>query len=401
MSGTPIYDVAIAGAGPGGSTLAALLAQQGLSVALFDRDEFPRDKLCGEFLSYDALPPLEIIGLLPELERHGATLIERCRIVGPRGTYEFELPRAARGVSRLLLDALLVRRAAALGATVREGWTVDAIRRLRDGFSLDTRDREREPQLVTAHIVVGAWGRWGRIDRQLERPFTRDMARRHFGFKRHYRPSASDALAPDTTPSQTIDLYSFPRGYLGVNGVEGGEVNICGLVHASSLDGLRGGWETFVDSLPREGEHLRRLFASHAPAQAQFLSSEPVIFAARSPAVNGILMVGDAAGIIDPLAGNGMAMAIQSALVAASIIVRRKLNDADAIAHEYDATYRAYFLDRIRWSRRVAKFLSRPGVVDTATRFVRFPSIGSLFLAKTRATDEQVERMVKAWEERR
>jgi flavin-dependent dehydrogenase len=126
-----------------------------------------------------------------------------------------------------------------------------------------------------------------------------------------------------------------------------------------------------------------------------------VIFAARSPAVNGILMVGDAAGIIDPLAGNGMAMAIQSALVAASIILRRSSADADDIAAEYDATYRGYFLDRIRWSRRVATFLSRPKLVDAATRFVRMPSIGSLFLAKTRATDAQVGRMVKAWEERR
>lgn len=396
-----MYDVAIVGGGPGGATLAALLAQRGRSVVLFDRDQFPRDKLCGEFLSYDALAPLELIGLLEELDREGATEISRCRIVGPRGTYEFDLPRAARGISRLRLDAMLVRRAAELGATVREGWAVDAIRRTRDGFAIDARNREHEPQFATARIVAGAWGRWGRIDRQLERPFTRDMARRHFGFKRHYLPIASEAPSTATSRQHTIDLYSFPRGYLGVNGVEGGEVNICGLVHASALDGLRGGWETFVDSLPREGEHLRRLFASHEPAQTQFLSSEPVIFAARSPAVNGILMVGDAAGIIDPLAGNGMAMAIQSALAAASIIVRRTSDDPEDIAAEYDATYRGFFLDRIRWSRRVAKFLSRPQLVDAATRFVRMPSIGSLFLAKTRATDAQVAQMVKAWEERR
>jgi len=397
MNESVMYDVAIVGGGPGGATLAALLAQRGLSVVLFDRDQFPRDKLCGEFLSYDALAPLEIIGLLAELDREGATAIGRCRIVGPRGTYEFDLPRAARGISRLRLDAMLVRRAAELGATVREGWAVDAIRRTRDGFAIDARTREHEPQFATARIVAGAWGRWGRIDRQLERPFTRDMERRHFGFKRHYRLTGSAVPSPDLSTRQTIDLYSFPRGYLGVNGVEGGEVNICGLVHASSLDGLRGGWETFVDSLPGEGEHLRRLFAAHEPTQSQFLSSEPVIFAARSPAVNGILMVGDAAGIIDPLAGNGMAMAIQSALVAASIIVRRTSDDPEDVAAEYDATYRKYFLDRIRWSRRVAKFLSRPKLVDAATRFVRLASIGSLFLAKTRATDEQVGRMVGEW----
>jgi flavin-dependent dehydrogenase len=224
------------------------------------------------------------------------------------------------------------------------------------------------------------------------------MARRHFGFKRHYRPLAPAPAAGIGDDAGTIELYSVTRGYLGVNAVERGEVNVCGLVHASALDGLRGGWETFVDALPAQGEHLRRLFATHEPAQQHFLSSEPVIFAARSPSVNGILMVGDAAGIIDPLAGNGMAMAIQSALVAAAIITKNDPKDIDGIAAQYDSAYRGLFLDRIRWSRRIARLLARPRLVDLATRMVPFPSIGSLLLARTRATGAQVGAMVRALE---
>src|SRR6266852_771457 len=93
-------DVAIVGAGPAGSTLAALLARRGVSVALIDRDLFPRDKLCGEFLSYDALPILERFGL----SLGGAPTIERCRVVGRHRAYEFAFPHGARGVSRLLFD---------------------------------------------------------------------------------------------------------------------------------------------------------------------------------------------------------------------------------------------------------------------------------------------------------
>jgi flavin-dependent dehydrogenase len=89
-----------------------------------------------------------------------------------------------------------------------------------------------------------------------------------------------------------------------------------------------------------------------------------------------------------------MAMAIQSALVAATLVVRRAELDADAIASEYETAYRSLFLDRIRWSRRVAWILSRPWLVDRATRILRAPSVGSLLLARTRATDAQVAGMV-------
>src|SRR4029077_9605186 len=105
-------DVAIVGAGPGGSTLAALLALRGYSIALIDRDAFPRDKLCGEFLSYDALPIIESLGV----DLGGAPEITHCRVVGRHRMYAFDFPHPARGVSRMLLDDALHRCAVAAGA---------------------------------------------------------------------------------------------------------------------------------------------------------------------------------------------------------------------------------------------------------------------------------------------
>src|SRR5688500_20109007 len=101
-------EVAIIGAGPAGSTLAALLARRGVSVGVFDRDVFPRDKLCGEFLSYDALPVLQPLGVLDAIDAAGAPHIERCRVIGSKRICEFALPKAARGVSRLFFDDLLL-----------------------------------------------------------------------------------------------------------------------------------------------------------------------------------------------------------------------------------------------------------------------------------------------------
>src|SRR5262249_47356269 len=148
-AGVTSVDVAIVGAGPAGSTLAALLAQRGVAVALIDRDAFPRDKLCGEFLSYDALPILDAL----RVAIADAPVIVRCRVVSRHRTWEFALPHSARGVSRLLLDDLLFRNAVAAGVTPITATATE---------------------LPNAQVIVGAWGRWGRFDAQLARSFVRD-----------------------------------------------------------------------------------------------------------------------------------------------------------------------------------------------------------------------------------
>ena len=138
-------DVAIVGAGPAGSTLAAILARRGVSVALVDRDEFPRDKLCGEFLSYDALPILDRLGVTFD-----APPIARCRVVARHRVYEFDFPAPARGVSRHLLDELLFRTAIAAGAQSFAGWTATSLDPL-------TIERDGERQAIEAKVIVGAW----------------------------------------------------------------------------------------------------------------------------------------------------------------------------------------------------------------------------------------------------
>jgi menaquinone-9 beta-reductase len=379
-------DVAVIGGGPAGATLAALLARRGVSVVLIDRDEFPRDKLCGEFLSYDALPILDPLGALVEIdERHGAPRITHCRIVGRSDTYELELPHAARGVSRLLLDDLLVRIAARHGAIRLDGWTAESI--ANDTVTI----RRGEAMLVVkAKVVAGAWGRWGRFDTQLGRAFVSDRRHRNFGFKRHYFA----ARQPDA-----IELYSFRRGYLGVNAIEGGLTNICGLVHASRLAGHKGRWDAFVTAIRGEEPQLETLYARHEPAQDGFLSSEPVIFRARSAVEGGIFMIGDASGVLDPLTGNGMAMAVQSALVVAPMLIRALESPGEraSIEREYRRRHRAMFAPRIAWSRRVAALLSRPRLLDALMKRIHSRRPGELFLNRTRAAYEDVERMAAHW----
>jgi Dehydrogenases (flavoproteins) len=371
-------DVAIVGAGPGGSTLAALLARRGYSVALIDRDAFPRDKLCGEFLSYDALPIVDALGVLNELDTRGAPEITSCRVVGRHLTYAFDFPNPARGVSRMLLDDALFRCALASGA---QAITATATEVSRDHVAFDGGS-------VRARVVAGAWGRWGRFDQQLGRAFVRDRSHRNFGFKRHYRGDGTKGV---------IELYSFGHGYLGVNDVEDGITNICGLVHAGRLQGHKGRWDSFVESIRAEERPLDALYTRHVPAQEGFLSSEPVIFRTRSAVEEGIFMIGDASGVIDPLTGNGMAMAMQSALVAAPFIAAALgSNDRKRNEDDYRARHAELFGRRIAWSRRVAFLLSRPALLDAALR-LRHRAAGPFFLRQTRADRDVIARMVDSW----
>lgn len=381
-------DVAVVGGGPAGSTLAALLASHGVSVALIERDPLPRDKVCGEFLSYDALPLLDALGATQEIDRRGAPHIRRCRIVGRHRTYEFSLPEPSRGVSRWLLDELLFRTAIARGAENWNGWAAAAI-----GSDSVTVSRNGETRTIEARAVAGAWGRWGRFDTQLRRAFVRDRAHRSFGFKRHYRAIAA-------RDPETIELHSFERGYLGVNDVEGGLTNICGLVHAGRLTRHRGRWESFVESLREVEATLEAMYASYAPAQETFLSSEPVVFRARNAVENGIFMLGDASGIVDPLTGNGMAMAMQSAILAAPLLLRLVANPADRerIEREYLGQHVAMFQPRIWWSRRIASLLSRPAALDHALRFAHGNAIGEFLTRRTRGDRDQIARLAEAWE---
>lgn len=359
-------DVAIIGAGPAGATLAALLAARGRAVALIDRDTFPRDKVCGEFLSYDALPLLDELGVLQTLIARGAPEIAHCRVVSRRRTYEFDFPHAARGVSRFLLDDVLFRNAVDRGAVALEGRTATTL--TDGGVTLD------DGTLVRARVLAGAWGRWGRFDQQLARGFVRDRAHRNFGFKRHYRGAPA---------SSVIELYSFRRGYLGVSSVERDLTNVCGLVHADRLAHHKGRWESFVAQIRDEEPPLETMYARLTPAQEQFLSSEPVIFRARSAVEGGIFMLGDASGVIDPLTGNGMAMAIQSAFLAAPHI-EQALSDRPRAEAAYRTAHAATFAPRIAWSRRVAFVLSRPRLLDAALAAVRPRAVGEYLLRRTR-----------------
>ncbi len=366
------WDAVVVGAGPAGSAAATVLARLGRSVLLLEKDVFPRHKVCGEFLSADALPSLELLGARESVEEATEERMTRGTLHLSGGTaVSFELPATALGISRFRLDDLLARRAREAGADVRFaarvlGATLDGP----DGFRVRFVHEQAEKE-VLARAVVGAWGRWDALDRTLDRGFLGRRSR-YFGWSRdfHAEPGRLEG---------EVRLYLFPGGYCGLSRVEGGTINLAGVVSDRAWKRAGGGWSGVVEAARRGNAALDSELAAMTPGPIGFLGTGPVYFTAKPPSENFILMAGDAAGVIDPFSGEGQAAALAGGILAAETAERRLSGElsGEACARAYEAAWRRRFARRFAWSALFRRLiLHRPiGAVAgrvAGERLVRF-----------------------------
>jgi len=392
MNTQTTFDGAIVGAGPAGATLACLLAKLGWEVALLERDRFPRDKLCGEFLSYEAHDVFETIGLRDAIG-HDAPRIERAAIVSTTGAVvRATLPRAAWGVSRLKLDETLFERARALGATCIEGAKVRQMHQTPGGVRLSARIGGEDVDLM-ARIAVGAYGRRARLDQELERSFKAER-RSWVGMKQHHIPR--DVGAVEATLGNTVELYAFKGGYCGFNHVEGGRVNACALFTKEALERApEPTWAGLVQQMSEENASLGERLAGLevAPTKTQAVAEVPF---ERKTLVDGrIFWVGDAGGMITPMTGDGQAMAVESAALLAPVVsdVVRRLSAQRAADEEvlidgaraWARSWEQAFTRRLRLGRALQEVLVRPALADASIRMMaKLGSLPDLLAKQTR-----------------
>ncbi|MGH9482036.1 MAG: NAD(P)/FAD-dependent oxidoreductase, partial [Terriglobales bacterium] len=289
MEVTPRYDLAVIGGGPAGASAAWAAAQRGLRVALLERGAFPRDKVCGEFVSHEALPLLQ--RMAPELVAAAPTIASAAFVSASGRRAEFRLPQPARGISRLALDATLWQAAGAAGAHLLPRSPVTAVARADGGFELAMGTGAR---LAVSAVIVAA-GRWWRLQ-GLETPAS--AAGPWIGVKARFR---------GLEPRAAVEMYAFRGGYCGLAAVENGWVNACCLVHrrcAGELVASRD-FAAWIGAVSRSRPLIERLRPG-AQATATVVTA-PVAMGAHTAVRAGVWLAGDAAGFIDPFTGDGLA----------------------------------------------------------------------------------------------
>lgn len=316
---TELKKIGVVGGGLAGLISAILLNRNGFSVTLFEKKTYPFHRVCGEYISNETVPFLRREGLYPDV--FTPPVIQKFLLTSIGGSEaRIELGMGGFGISRYAYDHFLAAIAKKEGVEIREGTRVTDVTFEQSCFKVSTADTSEEYP-----VVIGAQGKRSKLDKKLSRSFMEQRSP-FIGVKYH--------IVTDF-PADTVALHNFPRGYCGISQVEDGRFNMCYLSRRENLKKYKD-IKVMEEAVLYKNPHLRSLFAN-----ADFLFDQPevineVSFAPKQLIEDHVLMAGDAAGLITPLCGNGMAMAIHSAKVLADCITSNWNGHLDRFSLEYD-----------------------------------------------------------------
>lgn len=292
-----MIDALVVGGGLAGAALAAHLAAAGRRAVLVERETDPHDKVCGEFLSGEAIADLQALDV--DVAALGAVPIRHVALIHEARTAVAALPFRAAGLSRRVLDEALLAKAAAAGADVRRGRRVIGLEREGLGWRAQLADggavQARHAFLATGKHDLRGWRRGPGTQGDL------------IGFKMHWRSARS--------PDGRVELLLFDGGYAGLEPVGEGRLNLCLLVRKARLASL-GGWPGLLALLLANPTLGRRLAAAE-PCWDRPLAAAALPYGFVAREANGLWRLGDQAAVIPSFAGEGMAIALRSARLAA------------------------------------------------------------------------------------
>ncbi len=337
------YDVLIVGGGLSGLTAAIHLAREKRSVCLFEKEHYPHHKVCGEYVSKEVIPYLTSLGVNLSANSVAIDTLQLSTVKGQ--SLELELPLGGVGISRYALDNLLYRHALECGVEFVFN-AVTSIVYKNDFFECITALND----VYQGKIAIGAFGKRSNIDKQLNRSFIKNKSS-WLGVKCHYEYSRF--------PENKVALHNFNGGYGGLSKTETGAINFCYLASYQSFKRFKD-INDFNNNVVRENPFLNDFLRNAKPIFDLPLTIAQISFEQKKPIENHILMCGDSAGLIHPLCGNGMAMAIHSAKIASESILKyfeQNNYDRNQLENEYRLEWNSNFSKRLKMGRQLQTVL--------------------------------------------
>ncbi|PIF70728.1 NAD(P)/FAD-dependent oxidoreductase [Flavobacterium sp. 2] len=362
-------DVLIIGGGLAGLTAAIHLSQKKLRVILIEKSSYPRHKVCGEYISNEILPYLQWLGA--DVSELNPTSISKFEFTASNAKKASAvLPLGGFGVSRYTLDNFLYQKASAHNCTIINE-TVTNVSFNDDTFTINTSN-----QTFNTKIVLGAFGKRSNIDQVLTRSFIHKKSP-WLAVKAHYSGSLDDDL---------VALHNFKGGYCGVSKVENSVINICYLADYKTFKQYKN-IDDYQQNVLYKNKHLKAIFENSKILFDKPLTISQISFDKKQAVENHILMIGDTAGLIHPLCGNGMAMAIHSAKIASELILEYfsgQQMSREILEKKYTKEWNIHFGKRMLWGRFLAQILTHKTITNIlVTIAATFPKVISRIIKQT------------------
>ena len=363
-------EVIIAGGGLAGLITGIQLSRAGISCTLIEKKVYPFHRVCGEYISNETVPFLKSIGIYPE--EFSPSVLSRFQLSSVNGKYaDLQLDLGGFGISRYYFDHFLFEKAKVSGVNFLLDTEVDAIHFEGEKFRVQI-----TKQVLEADIVVGCFGKRSKIDISLNRGFIKKRSP-YIGVKYHIYTDH---------PSDLIALHNFKDGYCGISNIEEGKTNLCYLSHRNNLKKY-GNIPDMEKAVLFKNPFLKSIFAN-----SKFIFEKPetineISFETKGPVENHILMAGDAAGMITPLCGNGMAMAIHSSKLLSEHVIHYCTSPSYSRAQleiDYITSWRRVFEKRLWVGRQIQRLFGSERASDFAVNLaLHFKLVADFLIKKT------------------
>ena len=356
-----------------GCAASIALARKGRGVTLIEREPTPLHKVCGEFLSGEALEDLHALGI--DVASLGAVPIDYVRLAASRRAAEAPLPFPAASLTRKALDTALIAEAIAAGVRVERGRSVQALGRMESGIWQATLNDGTTCEAPTVFLATGKHDL-----RSHARPADPE---RWVAFKMYFRlaPAQAAELA------RASELMLYPGGYGGIQPVEGGIANLCCVVQQRYLARVGNRWENFLAKMQQDCPHLAMRLAGAEPLLAKPIAITHIPYGYIRPTTeNGLYCIGDQAAVIPSFTGDGISIALHTARCAVAAYL------AAEPAPLFQAKLRSSLKAQMRlaefaadglnnsFSRAVLPFCLRvwPGVMRVTARLTRVAQLAAV-----------------------